>query len=118
MLSSAAWVLPAPDDPSRIALDVVKVTNLEGDLLAVANFDSSVSWSAWGRTSRELRIEAVPISSAWFGVVPVILPAIQLPPFDDALTAEVTVDTCLNVRAEATTDSRSWSLCHPSASSS
>ena len=105
MLSSAARVLPAPDDPSRIALDVVKVANLEGDLLAVANFDSSVSWSAWGRTSRELRIEAVPISSAWFGVIPVLQPAIQLPPFDDALTAEVTVDSCLNVRSEPTTES-------------
>lgn len=38
-------------------------------------------------------------------MTPTLLPAIQLPPFDDALTAEVVVDTCLNVRAEATTES-------------
>ena len=38
-------------------------------------------------------------------VFPSLLPAIQLPPFDDSLTAEVVVDTCLNVRAEPTTES-------------
>ena len=108
-LSSSTWVLPAPDDASRITLGVSTVADLEGNILARASVEQAESWSSWGSTSQELRIEALPNArgwfGAWYGVVPSILPAIQLPPFDDSLTAQVTVDSCLNVRSEPTTES-------------
>ena len=109
---SEGLLLPAPDDPSFFLHDVTTVIDLGGQVVASFNFEkapSRDSWASnWAQTGKEVRFQS-PLWVVPRGVAPVfpsLLPATQLPPFDnDALTAEVTVDTCLNVRAEPTTDS-------------
>ena len=102
---------PSPVDPALFIddYDVYShaVVDLSGEVVAAPNFDESIlPYGAWSPSGRELRLQP---GLAGTGTPPLIessiLPAIQTPPFDDALTAEVVVDTCLNVRAEATTES-------------
>ena len=98
-------LLPAPDDPARFLHDMQTVADLGGQILASAEFAEVAFLSSWGDTSAEARIYEPPALTAAFAVNPSVLPAIQTPPFDEVLTAEVVVDSCLNVRAEATTES-------------
>ncbi len=98
-------LLPAPDDPARFLHDMQTVAGLNGQILASAEFAEVAFFSSWGETSAEARIYQPPALRAAFGIAPSILPATHLPPFDGSLTAEVTVDSCLNVRAEPTTES-------------
>ena len=83
---------------------MVTVADRTGREIASADFEGA-RWSVWGETGRSVRFEAAPEGRGRVPVTPVILPAIQTPPFDDDLTAEVVVDTCLNVREQATTES-------------
>ena len=96
----------APDNPLLFGNDTA-VLSLDGQTLATANFERGLWRGRWGNTSREYRIHRWddPFGQGFSSRAPTLLPAIQLPPFDDSLTAEVVVDTCLNVRAEATTES-------------
>ena len=99
------WLRLAPDDPSLVGR-LQAVSTIDGDTLAEANFEAPDVWiGSWGSESREYRVFRAPGGIGVPSVFPSILPAIQLPPFDDSLTAVVVVDTCLNVREEATTES-------------
>ena len=105
---SSGHLRPSTSDPGRFIHDrLATVVDLNGQILVSPQFHQSVSLvhSAWNPSGEEVRLlpridgkGASPVASS-------LLPAIQLPPFDDALTAEVVVDTCLNVREQATTDS-------------
>lgn len=82
------------------------VSTLDGQTLAAANFEQPSPWrGAWGDSSRELQLYTFHGGRLYPSIRPALLPAIQTPPFDEVLTAEVVVDSCLNVRAEATTES-------------
>ncbi len=99
---------PSTADPGHFIHDrFATVVDLSGNILAAPRFHESVvlAHSAWNPSGEEIRLlpringkGASPVASS-------LQPAIQLPPFDDSLTAEVVVDTCLNVREEATTAS-------------
>ena len=107
---------PSPTDPTRFihanpfrgSRPTVAVVDMSDQVLASANLQAvpvwGLSWSASGHEvffhNQQGRQQGAPGT-----IVPVLQPAIQVPPFDDSLTAEVVVDTCLNVRAEATTES-------------
>ncbi len=109
-------LLPSPADPGRFihanpfrgSRPTVAVVDRSDQVLASANLQAvpvwGLSWSASGHEvffhNQQGRQQGAPGT-----IVPVLQPAIQLPPFDDSLTAEVVVDTCLNVREEATTES-------------
>ena len=108
---SEGLLLPAPDDPALFLHNITTVVALDGQVVASFNFEkapSRDSWASnWAQTGKEVRLQS-PLWVVPRGVAPVfpsILPAIQLPPFDDSLTAEVVVDSCLNVRSEPTTES-------------
>ena len=100
------YLAPSPSGAVRFVPDGTAVVDLSGEVLAEAHLTTPVL-SYWGISGREVQM------STWLRIrpgdaapiVPVLLPAIQLPPFDDALTAQVVVDTCLNVRAQPTTES-------------
>ncbi|MYD28868.1 MAG: SH3 domain-containing protein, partial [Dehalococcoidia bacterium] len=99
------WMSLAPDNPSLVG-SFQAVSTLDGETLAAANFEAPDMWrGSWGSTSREFRVFRSAGGIGVASISPTLLPAIQTPPYDDALTAEVTVDTCLNVRADATTES-------------
>ena len=107
---------PSPTDPARFihanpfrgSRPTVAVVDRSDQVLASANLLGvpvwGLSWSASGHEvffhNQQGRQQGAPGT-----IVPVLQPAIHQPPFDDSLTAEVVVDTCLNVRAEATTES-------------
>ena len=101
----STWLRLAPDNPSLVGR-FQAVSTLDGETLAAANFEAPGMWvGSWGSTSREFRMYRSDGGIGVASVFPTILPAIQLPPFDDSLTAQVTVDSCLNVRSEPTTES-------------
>ncbi|MDE2933680.1 MAG: SH3 domain-containing protein, partial [Chloroflexota bacterium] len=105
---SQGHLRPSPVDPGRFIHDgSATVVDLSGEVVVTPNFEESVplARSAWNPSGQELRLLPEVPGKGASPLAPSTLPAIQTPPFDDALTAEVVVDTCLNVREEATTDS-------------
>lgn len=105
---SQGHLRPSPVDPERFIHDSsATVVDLSGEVVVTPNFEESVTLarSAWNPSGQELRLLPEVPGKGASPLAPSILPAIQTPPFDDALTAVVVVDTCLNVRTEATTES-------------
>ena len=95
-----------PSNPSHFLHDLVTVVDLGSQVVSAANFEEPALFlSSWGNAGHEVRFQQPWVGRGAFPVTPALLPAVQTPPFDDSLTAEVVVDSCLNVRAEATTES-------------
>ncbi|MCY4391029.1 MAG: helix-turn-helix transcriptional regulator [Chloroflexi bacterium] len=98
-------LLPSLDDPTRFIHDTGTLVDSSGQVLAALDYAETVSLDFREHVAGEVLIHQPSAVGTALSVTPSILPAIQLSPFDDDLIAEVVVDTCLNVRAEATTES-------------
>ncbi|MYD64399.1 MAG: hypothetical protein F4X26_00130 [Chloroflexi bacterium] len=114
---SRGRLLPSPDDPTLFLHDEGTVVDLEGEMRVSVTGDASEypglygdrdsTWwrGTWGETSRELRLRSWPtVGRGYVPVWTVMYPAIQPPPFEPSVSAELVVDGCLHLESEPTAE--------------